>query len=245
VKNNSICHLKTASKILSEDAFDKHAIIYTKEGKMMISNYISKNVSNIHIKRNLVIDIDSQNHIAGCECQQAANCECTKYCTPVRATFTKADGLVSEEKMAHIRQRKGEGEMAQVDWLKESICDLEAADAVASYLTSGDIDSIPIHLYYISAHWPRNEMGTFKHPVFCILRKSKVIVDVYNITRIIETIEKGHNDDRLVCQRIAVGLCMGGNDFIPRMYRKSHTAILQLSLQEPFSATCCLLLEQC
>ena len=235
-KATSISHLKTDTMILSETTFDKEAIMNTMQGKVLISNYIGANVSKLVLKKDIIIDIDSQHHVQGCTCNAPNNsCHCVKYCVPIRATFSKS-GFVREEPMDSIHQRKGEGEMAQVDWLHNCINDLKEEGAIASYLTSGDIDSIPIHLYFISSHWPRNQDGTFKHPVFCILRKPNSSVDVYNMTAIINAIEKEYTDPN-ICKKIAIALCMGGNDFVPRLYRKNHTSIFKLSVQAPFIST--------
>ena len=45
-----------------------------------------------------------------------------------------------------IRQRKGEAELAQADWLPYVAQELEEDDSVICYVTSGDIDVLPIHM---------------------------------------------------------------------------------------------------
>ena len=71
--------------------------------------------------------------------------------------------------------------MAQVDWL-------EPHESVVSVVTTGDIDSLDIHLFALSIHWPRNPDDLFKNKVFIQLQKPKQ--DLYNITGITERLEK-------------------------------------------------------
>lgn len=54
-------------------------------------------------------------------------------------------GINSSEK-----RRKGEAEMAQVDWLLSSIPDLQHGDWIGSIVSSGDIDAVVIHSFALS-----------------------------------------------------------------------------------------------
>ena len=131
-------------------------------------------------------------------------CSCMPYATPVKCFFTKA-GLQKTQILKDIKQRKGEAEMAQIDWLFEYSRYLQADDeAVASIVTSGDIDSVIIHLYTVSRCWPRKEDRTFKNPVYVILQKPSGS-DVYNITAIVVLLEKHYNSQSIV-QKIALML---------------------------------------
>ncbi len=47
-------------------------------------------------------------------------------------------------------------------------------------------------------------------------------------TSIIRILELGKNGDIGTAVKVAVGLCMGGNDFIPKLQYVSHTYVLQL-----------------
>ena len=95
--------------------------------------------------------------------------------------------------------------------------------------TSGDIDSVPIHLFALSYQWPRDINGKFKNPVYVILQKTNAKNDVYNITSVIELLERVF-DEKYVTMKIALCLCLGGNDFVPKGYDKSHDTILKMFL---------------
>ncbi len=131
-----------------------------------------------------------------------------------------------------IMQRKGEAEMAQVDWLAQFKEDdnLRSGDSVVSIVTSGDIDAVVIHLFYVSQHWPRND-GKFNTSVYVILQKPSGST-VYNITSIIELLEKNYPNDSFISAKLAMVLCIGGNDFIPKMEWISHNKICQLFFTE-------------
>ena len=200
-KSKSIAHLKTAENIISDKKFDKNAVIHTIEGKTLISSYLGKNVNKLCLKGDLIVDIDSEHLMEGCHCKDKAKCKCKgKYCVPVRARFSKSKGFLDEEKLTDIHQVKGEAEMSQMDWLPEILKDLQPGEGVANIVTSGDIDSVPIHLFYISKHWPRDACGNFLHPVYCLLKKGKVY-DTYNITSIIRLLELSHSKYHNICQK--------------------------------------------
>ena len=117
--------------------------------------------------------------------------------------------------------------MAQVDWFVDCLADLSHGGAIASMVSSGDIDAVPIHMFSISYIWPRSEDGSFIHPVYVILQKPGGLMDVYCITSILETLEKWY-EDRLVGMKVAMGLCLGGNDFLPKFHGYTHDRILSL-----------------
>lgn len=70
--------------------------------------------------------------------------------------------------------------MAQVDWLFEMLPSLEQDD-ILRLVTTGNIDSVVLHIYAVSRNWPRNDHGKFLHSVYVVLEKTKGKLDVYNI----------------------------------------------------------------
>ena len=236
LNKQTIAHLKAGENIISDSKFSKEAAITTAEGKCMISNFLAANVEKINIKKDLVLDIDSELHRGGCLCtENVTPCTCAIYAVPLRCIFSK-DGFVSKELMHAVKQCKGEAELAQVDWLLESIPELERGKAVVSFVSSGDIDAVVIHLFAISLHWPRNEDGKFVHPVYVVLQKHAKSVDFYDVTGILETLEEKF-EDLHIGVKVAVGLCMGGNDFVPKFYSMAHKKVLQLALADTFRST--------
>ena len=98
---------------------------------------------------------------------------------PIKACFCE-EGLQSVEEVSLIQQRKGEAEMAQVDWLYTMLEGFKTpGEGIASIVTSGDIDSVVIHLFSIAHTWPRKENGQFLHPVYVVLQKPMGFFDIY------------------------------------------------------------------
>ncbi|CAG2250908.1 PCF11 [Mytilus edulis] len=95
----------------------------------------------------------------------------------------------------------------------------------ASILTSGDIDAVTIHMFALCHLWPRNDDNTYKHPVYIILQKPGSTMDVYNVTAILQLLERRWND-RYIGIKIAIFLCLGGNDFLPKFYNLSHLNVV-------------------
>ncbi len=221
---NSIVHLKRGSEIISLDVFDKQAACSTSEGKALISTFLAANVNKLNVKRSLILDIDSEWIMEACKCVDQGKCKCQGcYAVPIRTRFDSRQ-LTDKSKLGHIHQRKGEAEMAQVDWLMDALPDLKEGDSVVSLVTSGDIDAVPIHLFAIAQHWPRRDDNTFNHPVFVILTKPKGSHDVYNITQMIEVLERSYGTG--ASMKIAVVLCSGGNDFMLKFNGISHEKML-------------------
>ena len=188
----AISHLKTGDEILSDTNFDKEAI-QTKQGKSLIGTYLARHADQFSVKHNVIIDIDSEHVIGGCNREkQSAGCKCNTYAIPIRCHFTKQDGFVRKEELQNVKQRKGEAELAQVDWL-----------------SSGDIDAVLIHLFSLSFLLQRDEQNNFINPIYIILQKPSGKNDVYNITTIIRTLEKQYQD-RYIAIKMALGLCVGG-----------------------------------
>ena len=179
------------------------------------------------LKHDVTIIVDSEFKMSDCTCNKTT-CICLKYAVPLECVFSKA-GLNSMSFLENIKQRKGEAEMAQADWLLQSANNLKPGDAVASVVTSGDIDAVIIHMYTVSRHWQRNKDNTFRNPVYVLLQKPSG-TDVYNITRIIEVLEHTHKDVH-ISEKIALTLCIAGNDFIPKMHQINHTRVLRHLLE--------------
>ena len=69
----------------------------------------------------------------------------------------------------------------------------------------------------------------FQYPVYVILHKPSG-TQAYNITGIVEFLEK-FDVDHTIAQKVALGLCAGGNDFIPKMFGFTHQKILTLLVE--------------
>ena len=68
-------HLKTREEMISDTKFDKVALTTTSEGKCAVSTYIASNVSSIHTRRTVTLDIDSDLYMLKCACC-LQNCTC-------------------------------------------------------------------------------------------------------------------------------------------------------------------------
>ena len=117
-----------------------------------------------------------------------------------------------------MTQRKGEAEMSEVEWL------IAAGGASPSVVTSGDIDAVVIQLFSLSHLWPRNTDEAFIHSVYVQLQKPR---ELYNITNIITHLEQ-HLGEKYIGNKIALALCMGGSDFIPKFYVIFHDEVLKM-----------------
>ena len=60
--------------------------------------------------------------------------------------------------------------------------------------------------------WVRNADGSFRNPVYIVLNKRNGIMDIYNITGILETFETTYHD-----KDMGIILAIGGNDYLPRL----------------------------
>ena len=120
-----------------------------------------------------------------------------------------------------VRQRKGEAELAQIDWRIYFSRELPDGNACVSFVSSGDIDAIILHLFIIAHCWPRRPDGSFRNPVFVVLDKKDSQKDVCNVTGVVRASEN-HNKDREIGIKLAVGLSLGGNDYLPRFHNICH-----------------------
>jgi hypothetical protein len=231
-----ISHLKTAEEMLSGNRLDTDGIRNTTVGKTGISTYLAEYVKQLMIKKELVLDIDSEFRNGGCVCTNVrgltGSCQCDTYAIPLRCVYTPS-GLQGVSKLDSIHQKKGEAEMSQVDWILTTAGELEPGDSVVSIVTSGDIDAIVIHMFALAIKWPRKEDNTFCFPVYVILQKPDHVIDIYDVTRILQVLESTHGGDITFGVKVAIGLCMGGNDFIPKFQYISHQKVLQLLVNTP------------
>jgi hypothetical protein len=107
---------------------------------------------------------------------------------------------------------------------------LKPGEVVTNIVTSGDIDSVVIFLFVVARLWPRNEDMTFKNPLFVLLQKPSG-TDVYNITAMVEVLEKKYGDKNAAV-KIALILCLGGNDYLPKLHGISHSKLASLFVAE-------------
>ena len=221
----TVDHLKTASDIINEHNLNKDAITGTMQGKIAISTYLAENLKKLQLHHECNIIMDSELHLNSCDCQE--ECTCQTYATPILMTVEKKnDNYMSKtEKMSHIRQRKGEAEMAVADWVIQCQDKMKPGEVVVSLITSADIDAVPIHLYAISKYWTRDASNDFNIPVFVVLEKPRGGYDIFNITGLINLLERSFLDSNIGV-KVALGLCVGGNDYVPKLYTKSHDEVL-------------------
>ena len=136
----------------------------------------------------------------------------------MRAVFHKESGFVRKSHLIEVLHRKGEAELSQADSLPYIASDLGEEDCVISYVTSGDIDTLPIHLLATTLYWPRLPNRNFKNDIFLILKKPGRTLkpDVYTVTKIEERLEELYrlSDISVI---IAMSLCFGGNDYLPHI----------------------------
>ncbi|KAK6175974.1 hypothetical protein SNE40_014346 [Patella caerulea] len=192
------------------------------EGKKLISKYLAAHVTDLNLQKNVTVDIDSEHHMS----------ECQSYTTPIRCCFSDENGLVSVEKLQNIKQRKGEAEMAQIDWLFEYSKSVSDGEAFVSLVTSGDIDAVVLHLFAISKLWKRNEHNRhFINPVYVLLQKPNNFFDIFNITGMLEILEDATLDYDIGI-KLAAALSLGGNDYTPKFYGMSHSRIISVIFQD-------------
>ena len=228
----SISLLKTDDEMVSSENIDTTAIKSTGTGRIGIGNYLAEHAGQMQINHNLTLDIDSEYNLHQCQCLASSEYECRcedinkAYATPVRYKYCQHEA-VTRQHLQDIIQRKGEAEMSQLDWLMDCETSLESSESIVSAVTSGDIDSVIIHLFALSHLFPRNSEGKFKAHVYVYLQTPGT---TYNVTKMIEILENNFNEP-MIAMKIAMVLCIGGNDFIPKYHGYSHDAILKVFLK--------------
>ena len=228
----TIDHLKTAADIVNDEVLNKDAATKTILGKKAISNFLALNIDRLQFVGNFQLIVDSELHVQKCQCQND-QCTCLPYCTPIARAYGDSESSRSRcELLQAVKQRKGEAEMAIMDWLIDSQDQLKPGQVALSVVSSGDIDAIYIHLFAVSRMWKRDEKHQFINPVYVILQKPAGKFDIYNITGMLALFER-HYCDINIGTTLSIGLCIGGNDFIPKLYQISHEKILKLLSANP------------
>ena len=222
--DHSIAHLREGSEIISDARFAKLSATTTSSGKMLMSTYLPSCAHRLSIKQDLNIIFDSELHMEGCSCSNSV-CMCEKYTVPLQCKFDST-GLKSKKRLETVKQRKGEAEMAVVDWLLHLQPVLRDNEATVSVISSGDIDAVVIHIFALSLFWPRDQNGRFLHKAYVQLCK-RAYFDLYDITTIIELLEEAFQEP-FIGVKLAICLCAGGNDFIPKFYGISHLTMLKV-----------------
>ena len=205
-------HLKEAQSVLSETKFSKDVLTKTPEGKALISNYLAEHIDTLSLKKDLCLMIDSELIMKKCQC--TGLCSCKPPATPISKTFHHNQPPEKYTRVSNIIHCKGEAEMARVDWLIQEAENLKPGQAAVSIVTSGDIDSVYIHLLALSLYWPMDAEGKFCNPVYILLPKPESKKDVVNATVMLELFEVAFSY-KMVGVKLAVALCIGGNDYIP------------------------------
>jgi hypothetical protein len=115
---------------------------------MMISNYLAANVDKISPKLDVIVVVDSELHTDDCTGANT-NCICTIYTTPIRPYCPFDRSLIKMEYIRVIKQCK--------DWLLSAHGKLQPGKTIASVLSFGEINAVPVHLFVVSLHWPRSK----------------------------------------------------------------------------------------
>ncbi|CAC5421316.1 unnamed protein product [Mytilus coruscus] len=76
ISSSTISHLKIGSEMISEHKLSKSAVIQTDLGKRLISNYLARNVKNLNITKDVVLDIDSELFLETCTKHKIDECSC-------------------------------------------------------------------------------------------------------------------------------------------------------------------------
>ena len=227
-----VYHLKSDEEMISLDLYSRTALTQTSEGKKLASSFLAAHIEYLEIQKNCIVDVDSEYILSRCICkEQYQHCtkSCKQYAIPVRIYFENDGKQKRKIELQNVKQRKGEAELAQADWLLYVIPELDENDAVLSFVTSGDIDTLPIHLLAVSNFWPRLPNRKFKNQVYLLLKKpgKDIKPDIFCVTKIVERLEEQYrNQDIAVI--VALALSLGGNDFIPKFYGISHQQWLAL-----------------
>lgn len=90
-------------------------------------------------------------------------------------------------------------------------------------------------MFALCQFWERGSEDKYRFPVNVVFQKPQSRLDVYNVTGMLEVFERVYCD-RLIGVKIAVALCIGGNDFVPKCYQMSHGTILKLALRAEYRA---------
>ena len=109
----------------------------------------------------------------------------------------------------------------------------ESSDGCLQAAKDIDVDAVYTHMFVVSKYWPRNSNGSFKNQVFVILQKPRSMIDIYNVTKMLEVFEQSFAD-RDIGMKLAVSICMAWNDFIPSCHEISHDTILKHFVRDEY-----------
>ena len=143
-----ISHLRQETEVISDRYFNREAVL-TEAGKRLVSTYLSKHIYKVNIGANFTVDIDSELHLKICDCSEGQPCDCKTYAIPKRVV-TGENGEFQTEFLEAVHQMKGEAEMSQQNWIYKMKDTIVEGDSILSYVTSGDIDAVCIHLLALS-----------------------------------------------------------------------------------------------
>ncbi|KAK3610776.1 hypothetical protein CHS0354_028180 [Potamilus streckersoni] len=110
--------------------------------------------------------------LSPCTCdtpEQHNEIPCKQFAIQVRSHFSSGKGYICSAKL-DIKQKKGEAELVQADWLCYIATGIKEGESVVSYASSMDIDSIPLHILVVSLYLPRTDYGNFKNHVYAIIK---------------------------------------------------------------------------
>ena len=109
MKNDaSVAHLKSGEEMICDSTFCKRSIISTHEGKVLISNYLAENASQLDIRKDLELVIDSGLKACGCTCTtESCVSTCQKYAVPLRCTFSAEKWIGKERGCTKCEAEKG------------------------------------------------------------------------------------------------------------------------------------------
>ena len=232
-KTSTVDHLKAGSDIINDKVFNKDAATKTANGKRAISTYVASNLQSMTFIYDFDLVVDSELYLTSCDCKE--DCSCEKFCTPIQRTFCKLEESVCNPRMEllrNIHQTKGEAEMSILDWLISLQEELKDGETVVSIITSGDIDAEYSHIYTVAKYWNRNAEGKFRYQVFVILQKQRGKHDIYNITAMLQIMEESFQDQNIGI-KVALALCLGGNDFYPKSHQISHETVVKEVTENP------------
>ena len=139
--SHPIGHLRMLSQVLKN--FTRSGVLATNETKTFLSTYIPSHIQYLNIKHILKLIFDSEFRVSLCSCGQLPeNCICFDVgAIPLECNFN-TDGLIESHLQDDVRQRRGEGELAVVDWIVNMEDELNPGEAILGIMTSGDIDGV-------------------------------------------------------------------------------------------------------
>ena len=134
------------------------------------------------LTNNVSIVFDSELHTV-CLCRDVDQYSCHKYILFIQVNFSEMcykETIIFKD----IKQRKGEDECSQVDWVIHEAKLLNSGDSILSLASSADIDAVVLHIYAVSQVLSRDEEGRCLANVFVALKKGELL-NLYDIIGIV------------------------------------------------------------